>query len=148
MSDVFYRMHWRDCPEFCAENAWSALWGAIRSGDGSQTRCGCEGVDQFDTRVCAECAGSGCTVTDYGEARCRSCDGEGYFWIRCERCDGTGWQDCVHGYSCWPTPQQLIDYFGSPAQGYPGDGDGPHHDQDVTPSGDGGRRRHRRVPSG
>lgn len=27
---TFYRVHWADCPEFSAANAWSALWGADR----------------------------------------------------------------------------------------------------------------------
>lgn len=30
MSEMFYRVHWDGCPEFSAENAESALWGADR----------------------------------------------------------------------------------------------------------------------
>jgi hypothetical protein len=124
MSDVFYRMHWRDCPEFCAENAWSALWGSVRSADGAQTRCGCDGVDQGELRECRPCAGTGYRDTGDGAMRCRSCDGDGCLRVGCTLCCGTGWLDCVRGYSCWSTPDQLIDYFEESGRDHPGDNDG------------------------
>mgnify|MGYP001567701502 CR=1 FL=1 len=39
MADTFYRVHWSDCPEFSADNAWSTLWGADR--DDARTGYSC-----------------------------------------------------------------------------------------------------------
>lgn len=38
--------------------------------------------------------------------------------------DGTGWPDCVPSYSYWPTPEQLLDYFGESGRDHPGGDDG------------------------
>lgn len=81
MSETFYRVHWTGSPEFSTTNAWSALWGAERSEDGSQTRC-------------RECDGTG---TAFGE--------------NCGTCDGEGWEDCLPGYSCCDTAAELLAYF-------------------------------------
>ncbi|MGW8851567.1 hypothetical protein ACWGNE_27785 [Streptomyces xiamenensis] len=81
---VWYRVHWSDCPPLTEENAWSALWGATRSKDGSQTEC-------------RECDGSG---ESFGE--------------RCGSCDGQGWEDCVPGYSCAASVAELLEYFDRP----------------------------------
>lgn len=113
MSDVFYRFHWTESPEFCPENAFSALWGSERSPDGSHTRCGCRGYDQGDMRECRQCEGGG-VILDFEEGSantCRACEGNGGFPVGCLLCEGTGWQECARGYSCFPTPQQLINYF-------------------------------------
>ena len=85
--DVYYRVHWSDCPEFCADNAWSVLWGVPRSADGSQFEC-------------IMCAGDGIDYTyPAGDIH------------PCQRCDGTGWADADTGYSCFGSPGELIDYF-------------------------------------
>lgn len=81
MSDLWYRVHWSDCPEFSADNAWSCLWGPERSDDGSQCECtGCGG------------------------------DGD-LFGEECPGCEGTGWMDCEPGYSAAADPADLIEYF-------------------------------------
>jgi hypothetical protein len=81
---VFYRVHWDDCPELSADNAWSALWGATRSADGTRTECrDCDGE--------GELAGG-----------------------TCDACRGEGWEDCVPGYSACDTPEELIEYFDRP----------------------------------
>jgi hypothetical protein len=83
---TFYRVQWPNSPEFSADNAWSALWGSIRSADGSRTEC-------------SECDGTG--TTHYaGEEPCTSCDGE-------------GWEDALYGYSCCWSAEDLIAYFAS-----------------------------------
>jgi len=79
---VYYRLHWSDCPPFSADNAWSALWGGTRSEDGSRTECvTCDGTGQLDGDPCPE----------------RDCD--------------EGWIDCVAGYSCCASADELIAYF-------------------------------------
>lgn len=53
MTQTFYRIHWADSPEFNAANAWSVLWGATRSEDGTQTECtSCYEGDRDDCRIC------------------------------------------------------------------------------------------------
>jgi hypothetical protein len=92
MSETFYRVHWDDAPEFSEEHAWSALWGSEFSADGTQTRC-------------------------------HSCD-DGMDWDRnapCSTCDGTGWEDCLRGYSCCTSAEQLVAYFAE--HGAPDDDD-------------------------
>ncbi len=92
MSETFYRVHWEGSPEFSATNAWSALWGATRSEDGSQTEC-------------RECDGTGAS---FGE--------------QCGSCDGEGWEDCASGYSCTDSADELLAYFsrhGEPADDEP-----------------------------
>jgi hypothetical protein len=109
----YYRFHWEDCPPLSAQNAWSALWGAQRTADGSQT-------------VCVACDGTGRSVT--GCVLHRSCDGQGCgrcedgYTTRCESCDGEGLDDCQRGYSCFAEPGSLIDYFAYRDE--PADGDG------------------------
>lgn len=93
MAETFYRFHWADCPELTAANAWSALWGADRSADGSQTRC-------------QTCGGDG----DGGTGD----DG------RCDDCGGEGWHDALPGYSACSTPAELAAYFAT--RGEPADG--------------------------
>ncbi|WP_433717048.1 hypothetical protein ACQP2U_42560 (plasmid) [Nocardia sp. CA-084685] len=107
MSNRFWRFHWAECPEFSASNAWSALWGRERSPDGSQTRCGCDGVPQFDCRACRDCRG----LPDWDVAECSTCGDTGQEAVDCLLCDGTGWQDCVRGYSCCADPEQLVAYL-------------------------------------
>ncbi|MFE2850539.1 hypothetical protein ACFXJO_05325 [Streptomyces lavendulae] len=81
---VFYRLRWSDCPPFGPDNAWSALWGGTRSDDGSRTEClTCDGTGQLDGRPCPD----------------RDCD--------------EGWIDCVAGYSCCASAEELIAYFNS-----------------------------------
>lgn len=82
MNEIWYRVHWSDCPEFSADNAWSGLWGPARSDDGSQSEC-------------TGCGGSG----------------ELFIGEPCPECDGTGWMDCEPGYSCVDDPADLINYF-------------------------------------
>jgi hypothetical protein len=82
--ETFYRIHWSDTPEFNADNAWSGLWGAERSEDGSQTKC-------------RTCDGRG--------------EDEG---APCDDCDGEGWEDCVRGYSCCWDAEGLLAYFNRP----------------------------------
>lgn len=78
---TFYRVHWDDCPPLTPDNAWSALWGADRSPDGSQTECRtCDTTGTLDGETCTDC-------------------------------NGQGWEDCVPGYSSAATPEQLIAYF-------------------------------------
>lgn len=81
MSETFYRVHWEGSPEFSATNAWSALWGRTRSEDGSQTEC-------------PVCDGTG-KVGGY------ECD---------NGCD-EGWEDCMQGYSCCDSADELLAYF-------------------------------------
>lgn len=98
MTDTFYRWHRTDLPEFSAEHAWSGLWGQTFSTDGSQSEC-------------------------------PVCDGsrEGCFGEPCAECDGEGWQDCMEGYSCCDSAQELRDYMVrhllSGADDNPGEGD-------------------------
>lgn len=80
MSDTFFRVHTTALP-FSAENAWSGLWGADFSEDGSQSRC-------------CHCDGS-------GEA----------FGEECKNCNGEGWEDCLQGYSCCDSAEELLEYF-------------------------------------
>ncbi|MFJ3839490.1 hypothetical protein ACIPY6_28840 [Streptomyces sp. NPDC090054] len=86
---IFYRLHWSDCPPFSAENAWSASWGSTRSADGSQTEClTCDGTGELDGEPCSD----------------RDCE--------------EGWTDCVAGYSCCASADELIAYLGG--RGEPG----------------------------
>lgn len=84
MTEMFYRVHWVRSPEFSADNAWSALWGAERvAGDPSRT-------------ICRECDGR--KVDSFGEP--------------CSTCGGEGSEEAVLGYSCCRTATELRDYFG------------------------------------
>ena len=114
---VFYRVHWSDAPAFNAANAYSALWGAARSKDGSQTECAlCDATGKY-TRGCPRCDDSG-----YDDSSCQRCEGSGFI-DECEPCDGTGWQDCVRGYSCFADPDDLISYFTERARSGLADGE-------------------------
>jgi len=85
MAETFYRVHWADAPAFSPENAWSALWGSVRSNDGTQTEC-------------HDCAGTGREgAAEYGDP--------------CTTCDGTGWEDALEGYSCCDTATDLVEYM-------------------------------------
>lgn len=66
---TYYRLHWGDCPEFGAANAWSALWGAVRSEDGSRTECrACDGEG------CEDCDGEGWQDACEGYSCCGSAE--------------------------------------------------------------------------
>jgi hypothetical protein len=80
---IYYRMHWADSPRFAPENAWSALWSAERSADGSRSRC-------------ETCTGTGSLA-----------DG-----LKCDECDGDGWLAAVLGYSACRSAADLIRYLG------------------------------------
>ena len=109
MSETYYRIHWADCPAFSPENAWSALWGATRSPDGSQTECTvCAGVGKSSS-PCPTCDGRGYRDGD-PDHECGTCDGTGDV-DECTACDGTGWQDALQGYSCCDTAEELVRYF-------------------------------------
>ncbi len=94
VADTFYRVHWTGNPDLSAANAWSALWGTERSADGSQTRC-------------RECDG---TTVSCGES--------------CDSCGGEGWEDCVPGYSCTDSADELLTYFTRHGE--------PTHDEPVA----------------
>lgn len=66
---MFYRYHWGDCPEFSAENAWSALWGLTRSEDGSRTEC-----PSCDGQGCEDCGGEGWVDALRGYSACESAE--------------------------------------------------------------------------
>lgn len=84
---TFYRVHLagRDAVgplAFCADNAYSALWGAtFVDGDPGRT-------------VCPACDGEG----EWDDSPCRACGGEGV-------------EDLQRGYSCCKTGEDLVDYF-------------------------------------
>lgn len=88
---TFYRLHSNPAaPCFCAEHAYSGLWGGEWSEDGSQARC----------RECDGGALLGTIIDD------------------CGSCDGTGWEDAQYGYSCCTSANDLIAYMdehGNPA---------------------------------
>jgi hypothetical protein len=66
---TFYRLHSNpDAPCFCAEHAYSGLWGRTWSEDGSQTQCWCDGQDAD----CRDCDGSGWEDAQYGYSACWS----------------------------------------------------------------------------
>lgn len=83
MSDTFYRLHSNpSAPCFCAEHAWSGLWGGEWNEDGSATHCN-------------RCGGTGTLL--FGE--------------ECTTCDGDGWEPALHGYSaCWDAAE-LAEYM-------------------------------------
>jgi hypothetical protein len=91
---MFYRLHNTDShvpdryvsptgtvPCFCAEHAYSAVWGAEWSADGSRTKC----------RNCED----GISLIDGTE--CGGCDG--------------GWEDALYGYSSCDTAEELVAYM-------------------------------------
>lgn len=119
---VFYRIHWTDCPPLASANAWSGLWGSTRSEDGSRTQCMvCDGSGE-GIRDCPKCHG-GFVTDQYGEpVPCSRCNDDGVV-DGCENCDGEGWLDCVRGYSCTYTPEELISYFTDPARSGTADGE-------------------------
>lgn len=72
MSEVFYRFHWADSPEFSAANAWSVLWGAERNEDGSKTRCRDCGVFAYEDDDCRTCDGTGWEDASEGYSACNT----------------------------------------------------------------------------
>lgn len=50
--EVYYRVHWSDCPAFCAENAISTPWG-------------CHGDDEFEPAVGYSCVNSPGSLIEY-----------------------------------------------------------------------------------
>lgn len=116
MTETFYRLHSNpEAPCFCADHAYSGLWGREWSTDGSQTRClSCDGTGQDDSE-CTECAGAG--IVDYeNDTKCSRCAGNGYV-PTCRIFHGTGWEDAVRGYSCCRTPEELLAYMAEHACG-------------------------------
>lgn len=102
--ETFYRWHRAGIP-FTADRAWSGLWGAEFSEDGSRTKCfTCDG-EGTGIRDCPRCGGDFDARWD-----CPRCDGEGVV-DECGDCEGEGWQDCVRGFSCERTPEALHRYF-------------------------------------
>lgn len=100
--ETFYRWHRTDAPAFSADNAWSGLWGSEFSEDGSRTKCPtCDGTGD-GWRDCPACHGN--------PDDCERCANAGTI-DECEGCEGEGWQDCVRGYSCCWTAQNLADYM-------------------------------------
>src|SRR5690606_31768581 len=91
MSEIYYRLHHEGTPCFCADHAWSAVWGAeFVAPDGSQYRCtGCVREPGRDDTPCPDCYG-------HGWPDCTQCDGTGH--AECSRCDGTGIADSDRGY--------------------------------------------------
>ncbi|GAA0971137.1 MULTISPECIES: hypothetical protein [Actinocorallia] len=114
MSEILYRWHREGAPAFDAEHAWSGLWGAEYSADGSRTQCRtCDGTGE-GWRDCPRCHGAG--------GDCSRCEGAGVI-DECEDCDGEGWQDCVRGFSaCW-SAAELHAYITAHA-GTPDDAEG------------------------
>lgn len=98
---TFYRVHCTTLPAFSAENAWSSLAGIDRKPDDpSKSECQwCDGGEGEWTE-CRRCEGLGCD----------HCDHQGGT-TECTRCEGTGWEDCIRGYSCCASPEELIAYF-------------------------------------
>ena len=114
---MFWRVHHTDCPEFSADNAFSAPWGD---------------PEQY----CDACGGSGKRYRVLSTDRCpehgdmspvdairlgQGCECHGFGWIVkaeeigiCKRCKGTGrnkrWKR-ESGYSCCESPEALVSYF-------------------------------------
>ena len=83
MARYYYRVHWSDCPEFCAANAQSLPWG------------------ERDGVVCGRCDGAGyVTRRDGSEAECSGCGGAGFVAPEPEP-----------GYSCCQSAEDLVRYF-------------------------------------
>jgi len=101
--DLYWRVHWADCPDFSAGTAYSAPWGAERcEDDPSRYRCvACDGagVDYTDL-MCGTCRGSGCA----------GCDGTGVS-ATCVSCAGEGSIECDPGYSACTSAEDLRSYF-------------------------------------
>lgn len=104
MSETYYRLHHEGTPCFCADHAWSAVWGAeFVAPDGSQYRCtGCVREPGRDDAPCPDCYG-------HGWPDCTLCDGTGH--AECGQCDGTGIADADRGYSCCASASALVSYF-------------------------------------
>ncbi|RFU41306.1 hypothetical protein DZF91_12530 [Actinomadura logoneensis] len=87
---TFFRWHGEHVPLcFCADHAWSGLWGSAWTEDGSRTRCpGCDGTGE-GWRDCPRCHGD-------DPDDCERCGGDGGL-PECEVCEGEGWQDCEPG---------------------------------------------------
>lgn len=130
MSETFYRVHNPDAPCFCAEHAYSALWGAEFKEDGSANKCRmCDatGID-YQRIECRSCGGAG--GPDY-DGSCESCDGFGYVETdQCATCDGTGWEPAIPGYSCSGSANELVEYFKEHTGGDPMRGSG--YDRQVV----------------
>jgi len=94
--NTYYRVHRRDLPALCAENAYSAEWG-MNFVSVSEFRCG-------------NCGGTG--DGGYGPDTWTDDDklipGEA---MPCEACCGSGTEEAQRGYSCCESLAQLADYF-------------------------------------
>lgn len=110
MTTIYYRLHHRGAPCFCARHAWSAVWGAeFTSPDGSRYKCtGCLNEPGRSDVPCPGCDG-------YGWSDCDRCEGTGH--AECGRCDGTGIADSDRGYSCCASQEALVAYMRQHAGG-------------------------------
>lgn len=89
----FYRVHWRDCPEFSPENAESIAWGM-----------------RDHEVMCPRCCGNLFVK-------------QGKYEIECPECEGTGtvYAEPQPGYSCCESPKKLYKYFNSGSRFEPDD---------------------------
>lgn len=110
MSETYWRLHNSSTPCFCADHAYSGVWGVEwTSQDGSQHKCpGCLDQPGRSDAPCPGCDG-------YGWSDCGRCDGTGY--AECDRCDGTGIEDAARGYSCCTSASELVAYMRQHAGG-------------------------------
>lgn len=81
--ELYYRVHWRDCPPFAPENAKSIDW-SLRGQD----------------TPCPRCQGEGFIVRADYEETCPECDGACVVEAR-----------PVEGYSCCESIEKLDAYF-------------------------------------
>lgn len=108
--NVFYRVHSSEVLPFAAENAYSSLTGIPRNEDGTKSECQwCNGSGE-DWNDCPTCKGEYPALED-----CERCEGAGQI-SECSRCDGTGWEDCLRGYSCCESAEDLIRYYDEPGR--------------------------------
>ncbi len=103
---MYFRLHSNpDAPCFCAEHAWSGLWGTEFTPDGAQVACGqCQGTGTADVQECARCA-------HQWDCDIRQCKGGVILGEECHTCDGTGWVDAQRGYSCCSSAEELVAYM-------------------------------------
>lgn len=109
MSEIYWRLHNASTPCFCADHAYSGVWGVTWvSQDGSQHTCtGCLVEPGRADAPCPGCDGYGWD--------CGRCEGTGH--AECDRCDGTGIEDASRGYSCCTSAAELLAYFRQHAGG-------------------------------